>query len=174
MSTCENLGGWKRTHYCGEVSSQEIGKEVTVMGWVRRARDHGGVIFIDLWDRTGIVQLVFNPESNPQIHKIAGSLRSEFVIAIKGKVRKRPEGTENPSITTGNLEVVVENIKILNEAKTPPLELDAERIGEDVRLRYRYLDLRRDKMQANLLLRHRVTQEVRNFLSSEGFLEVET
>ena len=174
MTKLENLGDWKRTHYCGEVSSKEIGKEVVLMGWVRRTRDHGGVIFIDLWDRTGIVQIVFSPQVSSQIHSKGASLRSEFVIAIKGKVRERPQGTENTSLPTGKIEVVVSEVKVLNESETPPLELDADNLGEEIRLKYRYIDLRRDKMQKNLLLRHQVTQEARKFLAEKGFLEIET
>ncbi len=174
MIEFESLGGWKRTHYCGEVSSKEIGKNVVLMGWVRRTRDHGGVIFIDLWDRTGIVQIVFSPQVSSEIHNKGESLRSEFVIAIKGKVRERPRGTENTSMPTGKIEVVVNEVKILNESETPPLELDVDNLGEEVRLKYRYVDLRRDKMQKNLLLRHQVTQEARKFLSEKGFLEIET
>jgi aspartyl-tRNA synthetase len=174
MMRIEILGGWKRTHYCGEVTSKQIGKEVVLMGWIRRSRDHGGVIFIDLWDRTGIVQIVFSPQTSKDIHSRGERLRSEFVIAIKGKVRKRPKDTENPSMPTGKIEVVVNEVKVLNESETPPLELDSEQIGEEVRLKYRYVDLRKDKMQKNLLLRHKVTQEARKFLSGKGFLEIET
>lgn len=174
MIKSENLGQWKRTRYCGEVSSKEIGKNLVLMGWVRRTRDHGGVIFIDLWDKTGIVQIVFSPQVSQEIHKEGESLKSEFVIAIKGKVRERPKGTENPSMPTGKIEVVVKEVKVLNESETPPLELDVDNLGEEVRLRYRYLDLRREKMQKNLLLRHKITQEVRKFLTKEGFLEIET
>lgn len=174
MSKIENLEIWKRTHYCGEVSSEEIDKDVVLMGWVRRTRDHGGVIFVDLWDRTGIVQIVFSPQVNPQIHKEGAGLRSEFVIAVKGKVRERPQGTENASMPTGKIEVVVNEANVLNESETPPFELDAEQIGEEVRLKYRYVDLRREKIQKNLLLRHQVTQEARKFLAGKGFLEIET
>jgi len=170
----ENLGGWERTCYCGEVDSKQIGKEVVLMGWVRRTRDHGGVIFIDLWDRTGIVQIVFSPQTSAEIHDKGQSLRSEFVIAIKGKVRERPKGTENLSLPTGKVEVVVDEVKVLNESETPPFELDSDQIGEEVRLKYRYVDLRRDKMQKNLLLRHKATQEARKFLSDKGFIEIET
>ena len=170
----DKLESWKRTCYCGEVSPQDKGKEVTLMGWVRRRRDHGGVVFIDLADRTGIVQLVFNPETNPRLHERAGGLRSEFVIAVRGKVRKRPEGTENPNITTGYLEVVAEEMKILNEAKTLPLEIEDKDIGEEVRLKYRYLDLRSERMSRSLHLRHRVSKLVRDFLDKKGFWEIET
>lgn len=174
MTNIESLGGWKRTHYCGEVSSKEIGKEVTLMGWVRTSRDHGGVIFVDLWDKTGIVQIVFSPQVSADIHGKGQALKSEFVIAVKGNVRPRPQGTENTSLPTGKIEVVVDEIKVLNESETPPFELDAEQIGEEVRLKYRYIDLRRDKMQTNLLLRHKATQEARKFLADKGFLEIET
>lgn len=174
MSKSETLGGWKRTHYCGEVTSKQLGKEIVVMGWVRRSRDHGGVIFIDLWDRTGIVQIVFSPQTSKEIHKKGENLKSEFVVAVKGKVRARPKGTENPSIPTGKIEVVVKESKVLNESSTPPFEMDAEQVGEDVRLKYRYLDIRREKMQKNLFLRHKVYQAAREYLTKAGFLEIET
>ncbi len=174
MIKVEGLGQWKRTSYCGEVLPKAIGKEVTLMGWVRTSRDHGGVIFVDLWDRTGIVQIVFSPQVSSEIHSRGADLKSEFVIAIKGKVRGRPKGTENLSLPTGKIEVLVDEIKVLNESETPPFELDEEQIGEEVRLKYRYIDLRREKMQKNLSLRHKVTQEARKFLAGKGFLEIET
>lgn len=174
MTKIEGLGDWKRTQYCGEVSDKEIGNTVTLMGWVRTSRDHGGVIFIDLWDKTGIVQIVFSPQVSAEIHSRGASLKSEFVIAIKGNVRPRPQGTENTALPTGKIEVVVDEMKVLNESETPPFELDEEQIGEEVRLKYRYIDLRRERMQKNLLLRHKATQETRKFLTEKGFLEIET
>ncbi len=174
MDKLESLGDWKRTHYCGEVSSKEIGEDVLLMGWVRRSRDHGGVVFVDLWDRIGIIQIVFSPQVSSEIHSKGASLKSEFVIAIKGNVRPRPQGTENASMPTGKIEVVVNEVKILNESETPPLELDVDNLGEEIRLKYRYIDLRRDKMQKNLFLRHKVTQAARKFLADKGFLEIET
>ncbi len=171
----ELLGDWKRTNYCGELSEIDIGKKVTLMGWVNRERDHGGLTFIDIRDRTGIVQLVFGPEINPRAHEKAKKVRSEYVIAIRGEVKRRPPGTENQALKTGNIEVWCEEIKILNESLPPPFPIDDDSyIEENVRLKYRYLDLRRPKMQRNIILRHKAALWVRNFLSSEGFLEIET
>jgi aspartyl-tRNA synthetase len=145
------------------------------MGWVHRRRDHGGLIFIDLRDREGLVQVVFNPEVNPDVLDKARSLRSEYVIAVKGTVSKRPPGTENPELKTGSVEVSVHELYILNEAKTPPFEFSERlEVAENVRLKYRYLDLRRPAMQGNLILRHRITQTVREYLNEAGFLEIET
>lgn len=171
----ESLEGWKRHNNCGELTAASDGREVTLMGWVQRRRDHGGLIFIDLRDREGITQVVFNPESDPVSHAKAHSLRSEYVIAIKGKVSLRPEGTANPNLKTGEIEVTADSLKVLNESKTPPFaiedDLDA---AENLRLKYRYLDLRRPIIQRNLILRHRVAQKVREFLNGNGFLEIET
>ncbi|MCD6363784.1 MAG: aspartate--tRNA ligase [Synergistetes bacterium] len=171
----ELLGNWRRSRYCGELSEEDIGKQVTLMGWVHRERDHGGLIFIDLRDRTGIIQLVFGPDIDAGAHEKAKKARAEYVIAVKGKVRRRPAGTENPSLKTGNVEVWCSEIKILNEAKVPPFSISEEiNIDENLRLRYRYLDLRRARMQRNIILRHKAALWVRNFLSSQGFLEIET
>lgn len=171
----ELLGNWRRSRYCGELSEEDIGKQVTLMGWVHRERDHGGLIFIDLRDRTGIIQLVFGPDIDAGAHEKAKKARAEYVIAVKGKVRRRPAGTENPSLKTGNIEVWCSEIKILNEAKVPPFSISEEiNIDENLRLRYRYLDLRRARMQRNIILRHKAALWVRNFLSSQGFLEIET
>ena len=171
----ESLEGWKRSNSCGELNSSNVDKEVLLMGWVQRRRDHGGLIFIDLRDREGLTQVVFNPESEAASHAKAHSLRSEFVIAIKGKVSKRPEGTVNPNLKTGEIEVIADSLKVLNEAKTPPFaiedDLDA---AETLRLRYRYLDLRRPLIQSKIILRHKVVQKFRGFLSGAGFLEIET
>lgn len=164
-----------RTSYCGEVSREDLGKEVVLNGWVQRRRDLGGLIFVDLRDRSGIVQVVFNPELDPAVFKLAENIRSEYVIAVKGKVAARPEGMVNANMPTGAVEVLASVLEILNEAKTPPIyiteDLDAD---EAVRFKYRYLDLRRPELQRNLILRHRVAQTVRNFLDKKGFLEIET
>ncbi|MBI3920213.1 MAG: aspartate--tRNA ligase [Armatimonadetes bacterium] len=164
----------KRTHHCGELRTEHIGQEVVLNGWVQRSRDHGGVIFIDLRDRSGLVQLVFNPEIQPEPHKMAEEAKNEYVLAIKGPVRHRPEGTENPNLATGEVEVVAEQVEVLNVAKTPPFMIGDEEPDEQVRLRYRYLDLRRPRMAKILELRHRMTSAVREFFNSEGFYEIET
>ncbi|MDQ5985711.1 MAG: Aspartate--tRNA ligase [Syntrophus sp. SKADARSKE-3] len=165
----------KRTHYCGDVTAAEEGKEVILMGWVHRRRDHGGVIFIDLRDRTGLVQVVFNPEFNAEAHEEAHKIRSEYVLALVGKVRKRPEGMENPDLKTGAIEVMAIELEILNEAKTPPFMIDATGdISENVRLKYRYLDLRRPEIQKNLILRSKAASATRAYFEKEGFIEVET
>jgi aspartyl-tRNA synthetase len=169
------LGDLKRTDYCGDLRRKDVDREVTLLGWVQRRRDLGGLIFVELRDRQGIVQVVFNPELNRQAHEKAQSLRSEFVVGLKGKVVARPEGTLNPKLKTGEIEVIAQELKILNTSKTPPfLVEDGEEVAEDVRLQYRYLDLRRPRLQQNLILRHRVANEVRDYFDSLGFLEVET
>jgi len=171
----ETLGTWKRSFFCGEVSEDLIGSVITLMGWVQRRRDHGGLIFVDLRDRAGLVQLVFNPKEQSDAHQGAHLIRSEHVIAVKGVVERRPAGTENPSLKTGSLEVRVRQLKILNEAAPLPFTIeDTTDAGEDIRLRYRYLDLRRPILQRNLVLRHNVCMGVRNYLSEKGFLEIET
>ncbi len=165
----------KRSHYCGGVTAADDGREVVLMGWVHRRRDHGGVIFIDLRDREGLVQVVFNPDIAPDAHREAHRIRSEYVLAVEGTVRRRPAGMENPELKTGEIEVMAGRLEILNESKTPPFLLDAqEEISENVRLKYRYLDLRRPALQKNLILRSRVAAETRNFFQREGFIEVET
>jgi aspartyl-tRNA synthetase len=164
-----------KSHSCGELRKEHIGVEVTLAGWVNRRRDHGGLIFIDLRDKEGIVQIVFNPETAPQIMQAAGDLRSEFVIKVKGKVTKRPSGTENAKIPTGEIEIVISEIEILNTSKTPPFYINEEiEIDETLRLKYRYLDLRRPRMKENLLLRHRITKFMHDYLDARGFTEVET
>jgi aspartyl-tRNA synthetase len=164
-----------KSHSCGELRIENIGSEVTLAGWVNRRRDHGGLIFIDLRDREGIVQIVFNPESAPAIMKAAGELRSEYVIKVKGKAAARPAGTENPKLPTGEIEIIVSDLEILNTSKTPPFYINEEiEVDETVRLKYRYLDLRRQRMKENLLLRHRVTKFMHDFLDARGFTEVET
>jgi len=165
----------KRTCYCGELDLKDVGQEVILMGWVQSIRDHGGVTFIDLRDREGIVQVVFNPEVSKEAHRLAQHLGDEYVIAVRGIVQRRPPGTENPKIKTGQIEVMGTSLEILNTSKPPafPIEDNVE-VGEAVRLKYRYLDLRRPSMFRNLLLRHKAAQLTRNYLSSKGFLEVET
>ena len=171
----ELLGSLRRTCYCGEVGIHQIGQEITLMGWVHRRRDHGGLIFIDLRDREGLVQVVFNPEVNQDVLDKARSLRSEYVIAVKGTVSKRPPGTENPELRTGEVEVLAHELSILNESKTPPFEFSERiEIAENVRLKYRYLDLRRPALQEHLILRHKIVQTVRTYLNEAGFLEIET
>jgi len=169
------LGDWKRTHYCGELRAEHIGQEVCLMGWVHRRRDHGGLIFIDLRDRTGIGQLALDPDRDPEAHGKAEAVRNEFVIAAKGKVSPRPEGTVNTTMITGEVEVEISELRILNPAKTPPFMLDEyTEVAESLRLKYRYLDLRRDTIQQNLIMRHQVAQTVRNYLTDNNFLEIET
>ncbi|MEJ5227842.1 aspartate--tRNA ligase [Thermodesulfovibrio sp.] len=161
--------------YCAALREEDIGKSFKLCGWVFRRRDHGGLIFIDLRDRTGIIQIVFSPDISKESHEKAHTLRSEYVIAVKGTLRKRPEGTENPELETGTVELWAEELEILNSAKTLPFQLDeAEETTELLRLKYRYLDLRRKEMQKNFLIRHQVTLSVRNFLDREGFIEIET
>jgi aspartyl-tRNA synthetase len=165
----------KRTHYCGDLTASNAGEVVILMGWAHRRRDHGGVIFIDLRDREGLVQVVFNPETSPGCHIEAGRIRTEFVLAIKGLVRMRPEGMENPDLRTGAIEIMANDLEILNEAKTPPFVLDGTaEISENVRLKYRYLDLRRPEIQKNLILRSRVAAATREYFYREGFIEIET
>lgn len=164
-----------RTYYCGEVTEAAIGEKVTLKGWVQRRRDLGGLIFIDLRDRTGIIQIVFNPEVSQEALALAEKVRNEYVVDIEGKVVAREEGTFNDNIATGRIEIIVENITILNEAKTPPFMIDNKAdISEDVRLKYRYLDLRRPVMFETFKMRHQVTKAMREFLDGEGFLDVET
>jgi aspartyl-tRNA synthetase len=164
-----------KTHSCGELSKKDVDSEVTLAGWVDRRRDHGGLIFIDLRDREGIVQVVYNPETSASCHKIASEMRSEYVVRVSGKVALRPKGTENPKLPTGEIEVIAHDTRILNESKTPPFYINEEvEVEENLRLKYRYLDLRRTRMKENLLLRHRVVKFIRDFLDARGFIEVET
>ena len=162
-----------RSHYCGELNRSHIGQEVELYGWVHRRRDHGGVIFIDLRDREGIAQIVYDPDRE-QPFAIADAVRNEFVIKITGKVRNRPEGTANPELPTGAVEVLGHAIEILNKAKTPPFQLDDEHVHDEVKLRYRYVDLRRPVMQENLRLRSAVVSALRDFLDRQGFIDIET
>jgi aspartyl-tRNA synthetase len=164
-----------RDKYCAEVNEEEIGKKLKLCGWVYRRRDHGGLIFIDLRDRSGIIQVVFSPEISAETHKKAHEIRTEYVIAVKGTLRRRPEGTENPELSTGTVELWAEELNILSLCKTLPFQIDeSEEISEILRLKHRYLDLRRPKMQKNFIIRHQVTLSIRNFLSKKGFLEIET
>jgi len=162
-----------RTHYCGEPTEAMIGKSVTLCGWAARRRDHGGVIFVDLRDRDGIVQVVFDPDQK-EAFQLAETVRTEFVLRVQGKVRARPAGTENPHLKTGKVEVLASTVEILNRADALPFQLDEEGLSEPVRLKYRYLDLRRDVMQRNLRLRHEIAKTMRRFLEDKGFVEIET
>lgn len=162
-----------RTHYCGEVNEKLIDQEVTVCGWVHRRRDHGGVIFIDLRDREGLLQVVYDPDI-PEVFSTAERVRNEFVLQVKGKVRLRPEGTENPDMPTGKIEILGKELSILNAAETPPFQLDDEDVSEEHRLRYRYIDLRRPEMLNRLRLRSKITNLMRNFLDEHGFMDIET
>jgi len=165
----------KRTHYCGHLTAKQIDKEVVLNGWVHRRRDHGGLTFIDLRDREGLVQVVFNPQISEAIHQQAHTLRSEFVIEIKGKVALRPEGTKNKDLPTGEIEILADDLVILNPALTPPFSIEDDgEPSEALRLKYRYLDLRRPSVQKNLILRHRLSKTVRRFLDDRDFLEIET
>jgi len=170
-----NMGDWRRTHHCKELTAENIGEEVCLMGWVQRRRDHGGVIFVDLRDREGLTQVVMSPEYNADVHAVADAIRNEFVLAVKGKVGMRPEGTINDKLPTGQIEVMVDELRILNNSKTPPFMLDDfSNANEDTRLKYRYLDLRRQQLQNNLITRHNIVRTVREFLYEKGFLDVET
>ncbi len=162
-----------RTHYCGEVTEQLLDRQVEVCGWVHRRRDHGGVIFIDLRDREGLLQVVFDPDTRDAFAQ-TNRARGEYVLRIRGRVRRRPAGTENPALATGQVEVLGTEVEILNRARTPPFQLDEAEVGEDVRLRYRYIDLRRPEMQERLRVRARVTGILRRFLDEHGFLDLET
>ncbi len=169
------LGDWKRSHYCGDISAADIGKEVFLMGWVQRRRDHGGLIFIDLRDREGIAQLALDPDRDPDAHGKAELVRNEFVVAARGVVSPRPEGTVNSKMKTGEVEVEVRELRILNSAQTPPFMIDEfSEVAENIRLKHRFLDLRRGPLQRNLLLRHQVSKTVRRFLDDAGFVEIET
>ena len=171
----ESMGTLRRSHSCNDLTGADIGKEVILMGWVLRRRDHGGVIFIDLRDRNGLTQIVFNPEVNPEVHEKAHKLRSEWVIAVRGKVEARLEGMANTKLDTGEIEVFINELRILNVSETPPFPLDEESdVSDNIRLQYRYMDLRRPEMAAKLVQRHRAVQSIRNFLNDNDFLEVET
>jgi len=169
------MNGFSRTHYCGTLRPEDKGQTVTVCGWVARHRDHGGLIFVDLRDRSGIVQVVFAPEINQEAFRLAETIRPEYVIAVKGEVGLRSAATVNSNLTTGEIEVYGRELKVLNTAKTPPFYIQENiDVDETLRLRYRYLDLRRPDMQQNLMLRHRVAKAMRDFFDAHGFLEIET
>ncbi len=161
-----------RSHYCGELTSSLVGTEVSLCGWVHHRRDHGGVIFVDLRDREGVAQIVIDPDT-PASFALAERVRSEYVLRATGKVRPRPEGTINPGMTTGEVEVLVNELEILNDAQTPPFQLDERHVHEDTRLKYRYIDLRTSRMRENLRLRAQVARMLRSFLDTNGFLEIE-
>ncbi|QWK20199.1 MAG: aspartate--tRNA ligase [Hydrogenobacter thermophilus] len=165
----------KRTKYCGQVSEEDIGKELILCGWVHRVRNHGGVIFIDLRDREGIVQVVVEERTSPKAYEIADSLSSEYVIAVKGSVRRRPPGTENPKLKTGYYELLAQEIEVLNTSEPLPFPVDEETpVSEELKLRYRYIDLRRESMRENILFRHRAYQIIREVFIKHGFVEIET
>ncbi|MDR1243372.1 MAG: aspartate--tRNA ligase [Deltaproteobacteria bacterium] len=171
----EALEGWERTHSCGALDAKDMQAEVCLMGWVQFRRDHGGLIFVDLRDREGLTQVVFIPEVAPEAHEKAHILRSEYVIALKGYVRSRPEGMRNPNLLTGEIEVVVRSWKLLNTARTPAFIIDDRvEISENLKLEYRYLDLRRPRMSSNLRARHEMTKSIRRTLDENGFIEIET
>ena len=173
----DNLGNLQRTHSCGDLRSGDIGKRVVLMGWVAKRRDFGELTFIDLRDRAGITQVVFNAETAADAHARAKDLRGEYVIAVTGNVVARAENTRNPKLATGDVEVHAEHVLVLNDARTPPFQLDAgpeALASEDLRLKYRYLDLRRPQLQSNLQLRHRVLNEIRRYMTAQGFTEIET
>jgi aspartyl-tRNA synthetase len=162
-----------RSHYCGDLNASHIGQAVELCGWVHRRRDHGGVIFIDLRDRAGLVQVVYDPDV-PEIFAIAEQVRSEYVLRVHGIVRSRPAGTENPNLATGQVEVLGKGLEVLNRAETPPFQLDDDEVSEELRLRYRYIDLRRPEMRDRLMLRTRVARNLRRYLDDHGFLDIET
>ncbi|MDR3763666.1 MAG: aspartate--tRNA ligase, partial [Acidobacteriota bacterium] len=170
------LGDWKRTHRCGDLRASDAGKTITLMGWVNRRRDHGNLIFVDLRDRSGITQIVFDKERDPGMHARVEAVRNEYVLAVTGKVNPRSDATINPKMDTGEIEVVADELRLLNESKLPPFAPgDANlSVNEEVRLKYRYLDLRRPEMHHNVEMRHRVTLAIRNYLSGLGFYEIET
>lgn len=164
-----------KTHSCGEIRPEHVGQMVKLAGWVNRRRDHGGLAFLDLRDRSGIVQLVANPESSAEVHQIFETVRNEWVVKVEGVVRRRPAGMKNPGLPTGEVEIEAEKVEVLNPARTPPFPINDEtEVDEMVRLKYRYLDLRRPRMQRNLELRHKLVKFIRDFLDDRGFWEIET
>jgi len=173
--TLDFLGTLQRTHMCGDLREVNDGEQVVLMGWVNRRRDHGDLIFLDLRDRSGITQIVLDKEHSPEAHAKAEAARPEFVVAAVGRVRKRDAALVNPKMATGTIEVLASELLLLNEAKTPPFSPAEEApVNEEVRLKYRYIDLRRPEMQKNLQMRHDVTMAIRQNLASQGFLDIET
>ena len=169
------LGNMRRTHTCCELGADNVGAEVVLMGWVQRRRDHGGVIFVDLRDKNGLTQVVFNPEVNPTVHAKAHVIRSEYVIGIRGNVKKRLEGMTNPKLKTGEIEVFATELKILNTAETPPFIIeDHVDVSENIRLKFRHIDLRRPLLQNNIITRHKAAAIIRQYLSDQGFIDIET
>ena len=162
-----------RTHYCGQVTAADLDQSVTLCGWVHRRRDHGGVIFVDLRDREGLVQVVCDPD-RADMFAVAESIRNEFVLKMTGKVRRRPAGTENANLTSGEIEVLCHDIEVLNPSATPPFQLDDDNLSETTRLTHRVIDLRRPHMQHNLMLRYKVSMAFRRFLDEHGFIDIET
>src|SRR5258708_13312497 len=164
-----------RTHTCGELNASNVGQQVRLAGWVNRRRDHGGLVFLDIRDRYGITQVICDPERSPEAHRIASELRSEFVVQVSGTVVPRLPGTENPNLSTGAIEVAAASIVVLNPSRTTPFPIsDSIQVDESLRLKYRYLDLRRPTMRDNIVLRHRVVKAMRDYLDERGFLEIET
>ncbi|NIQ03972.1 MAG: aspartate--tRNA ligase, partial [Nitrospinaceae bacterium] len=168
-------GPLKRTHTCGELTDQQIGQTVVLCGWVHTRRDHGGLIFVDLWDKEGITQVVLNPQIDKLAHQQAQAIRGNFIIKVRGNVRSRPEGMVNPKLKTGAIEVYVDDLDLLNRSQTPPFSpWEDQEVTEALRLKHRYLDLRREELQRNLKIRYQITRVVRNVLDRQGFIEVET
>jgi aspartyl-tRNA synthetase len=164
-----------KTHNCGELRSEHAGQQVTLAGWVHRWRDQGGLIFWDLRDRWGITQVTINQQTAPEVHAAGKDVRAEWVVQVTGTVIRRPAGMENPELSTGDIEVEVSALTIMNQAKTPPFYINKEdKVEELLRMRYRYLDLRRPRMQRNLVLRHNAIRFIRNYLADRGFVEIET
>ncbi len=171
----DKLGNLVRTHRCGDLTAEQIGQDICVMGWVQRRRDHGGLIFIDLRDREGIIQLALDPDRDLASHQKAEQVRNEYVLAARGKVSPRPEGTVNPKMKTGEIEIEISELLILNRSETPPFMVDEfTEVAENIRLKYRYLDLRRPALQRNMMMRHLVAKTVRNYFDEQGFIEIET
>jgi aspartyl-tRNA synthetase len=171
----DHLGDWKRSSYCGEPRADSVGRELTLVGWAQRRRDHGGLIFVDLRDRSGLVQVVFNPEVDAAAHEKAKHIRSEDVIAVRGTLSRRPAETVNPDLATGEVELLVREVRLLNASEVPPFPVeDDSDATENMRLKYRYLDFRRPRALAPILLRHRMTKKIRDYFDSLGFIEVET
>jgi len=171
----DKLGDMRRTHHCCELGAKDLGAEVVLMGWVQRRRDHGGVIFVDLRDRNGITQVVFNPDVDKEVHRTAHAIRNEYIIGVRGKVDKRPDGMINPKLKTGEIEITAVELKILNAAKNPPFLIeDKIDVSESIRLKYRHIDLRRARLQNNIIVRHKAAASIRQYLNEKGFLDIET